>query len=230
MKSLSTAKIQLVYSATWVVIALGGILTTTTAIADSPACEFNKRDYQCREKTAPHSSDDSKLTITRTVDGIAVVNVEDWGKKDIKLPWDQVVLDQSFGSNEYVVFSKAFKFKVGWVSNRKERIHVRWTQNQVELFVFRGLNCSLLFGCETGTSYLLPKRIKISLDSQDYFLKSVDANTYALTPEFKTALVNNNSVTAASIRLDERINFELEAPTRTALHQLMMVPAQSTTP
>jgi hypothetical protein len=139
---------------------------------------------------------------------VPTVQTEDWTTKDIKLPWNQVAVDKSFGQSELVVFTKSFKFKVGWISNRKERIHARWTTSNVEIFVMRGRDCGLLLGCESGTNYALPKRIKIAVGQQDYFLKSIEQNTYALTPEFKQAV--SQTANRLMFKIDERVNFEIQ--------------------
>ncbi len=148
-----------------------------------------------------------------------VVQTEDWTTKDIKLPWNQVALDKSFGAEELVVFTKSFKFKVGFASNRKERVHARWTQKGVELAVMRGRDCGLLFGCESATSYGLPKRIKVTVSGQDFFLKTVEQNTYELTPEFKQALLQTSG--RLNFKVDERVNFEIQEEALPGLKQLL---------
>jgi hypothetical protein len=152
---------------------------------------------------------------------IPTVQTEDWTTKDIKLPWNQVAVDKSFGQAELVVFTKSFKYKVGWFSNRKERVHARWTNNDVEIFVMRGRDCDLLLGCESGTNYALPKRIKITVGQQDYFLKSIEQNTYALTPEFKQVVSQTNN--RLTFKIDERVNFEIQEEALPGLKNLFAI-------
>lgn len=158
---------------------------------------------------------------------VPTVQTEDWTTKDIKLPWNQVAVDKSFGQAELVVFTKSFKYKVGWFSNRKERVHARWTTNNVEIFVMRGRDCDLLLGCESGTNYALPKRIKITVGQQDYFLKSIEQNTYALTPEFKQAVSQTNN--RLTFKIDERVNFEIQEEALPGLKNLFATQPTSPT-
>jgi hypothetical protein len=147
-----------------------------------------------------------------------IVQTQDWTTKDIKLPWNQVALDKSFGAEELVVFTKSFKFKLGFASNRKERVHARWTQKSVELFIVRGRDCGIVFGCESSTSYGLPKRIKVTIAGQDFFLKTIEQNTYELTPEFKQAL--QQAAGRLTFTVDERVNFEIQEEALPGLKQL----------
>lgn len=155
-----------------------------------------------------------------------IVQTEDWTTKDIKLPWNQVALDKSFGAEELVVFTKSFKFKLGFASNRKERVHARWTQKSVELAIMRGRDCGLLFGCESATSYGLPKRIKVTVGGQDFFLKTVEQNTYELTPEFKQAILQTSG--RLDFKVDERVNFEIQEEALPGLKQLLALEGSAT--
>jgi hypothetical protein len=150
-----------------------------------------------------------------------IVQTEDWTTKDVKLPWNQVALDKSFGAEELVVFTKSFKFKLGFVSNRKERVHARWTQKSVEVFIMRGRDCGIVFGCESSTSYGLPKRIKVTVGGQDFFLKTIEQNTYELTPEFKQALQQTSG--RFTFKVDERVNFEIQEEAIPGLKQLFAI-------
>lgn len=53
-----------------------------------------------------------------------------------------------------------------------------------------------------------PKRIKITSGGQDYFLKTVEQNTYELTPELKQAI--NQTSGRLIFKVDERVNFEIQ--------------------
>ncbi|MCG9890097.1 MAG: hypothetical protein MH252_03335 [Thermosynechococcaceae cyanobacterium MS004] len=154
-----------------------------------------------------------------------IVQTEDWTTKDIKLPWNQVALDKSFGAEELVVFTKSFKFKLGFASNRKERVHARWTQKSVELAIMRGRDCGLLFGCESATSYGLPKRIKVTVGAQDFFLKAIEQNTYELTPELIQAILQTSG--RLNFKVDERVNFEIQEEALPGLKQLLTLEGSS---
>jgi hypothetical protein len=184
-------------------------------------CDFASNKPGCNEAPA-EIKNEPKLEVTKNSDGITIIKAEDWTLKDINLPWNQVVLDQSWSENNYVVFTKSFKFKVGFLEpHKKERIHARWTQNQVEIFVMRGRSCGLVGGCLSSDSYLLPKRIRLTVEGQNYFLVSSQANTYEVTTELKNILANIKTETTINVRLDERINFELKLDAVKALSQLM---------
>jgi hypothetical protein len=175
-----------------------------------------QRDHRV---TQGQQRDSSKILLSLEPSEKPIVQTEDWTTKDIKLPWNQVALDKSFGAEELVVFTKSFKFKLGFASNRKERVHARWTQKSVELAIMRGRDCGLLFGCESATSYGLPKRIKVTVDGQDFFLKTIEQNTYELTSEFKQAIEQTSGRLA--FKVDERVNFEVQEEALPGLKQLL---------
>lgn len=172
--------------------------------------------------TLPQHNKAQNILVSLEPSGLPIVQTEDWTTKDIKLPWNQVALDKSFGAEDLVVFTKSYKFKMGFVSNRKERVHARWTQKNVEIFIMRGRDCGLVFGCESATSYGLPKRIKITSGGQDYFLKTVEQNTYELTPELKQAI--NQTSGRLIFKVDERVNFEIQEDAIPGLKNLFATP------
>lgn len=156
-----------------------------------------------------------------------IVQEQDWTKKDVKLPWNQLALHKSLGSEEPVVFTKSYKFKVGFFSNSKERVHVRWTQNRAEIAIMFGSNCSPIFGCADGNSYGLPKQITVTISGREYFLSTVDQNTYGLTPEFKQAIAQ--ATDPLVVKIDKKIHFEVKKEAFPAFKQLFaMQPANTT--
>jgi hypothetical protein len=159
---------------------------------------------------------------------LPVVPIEDWRVKDAKLPWNQLVLHKTPNAEERVVFTKSYKFKVGWVAGRKERIHARWTQNNVELSIMAGFGCSWVFGCDTRVNYAPPKQIKVTVSNKDYFLTTVDQNTYGLTPELKQVITQTS--TPLNFRVDERIKFEVKEEAIPALKQLFTPQETSSIP
>jgi hypothetical protein len=159
-----------------------------------------------------------KTLISIEPSNLTVVPIEDWRVKDAKLPWNQLVLHKNPNAEERVVFTKSYKFKVGWVAGRKERIHARWTQNNVELSIMAGFGCSWVFGCEAGVNYAPPKQIKVTVSNKDYFLTTVDQNTYGLTPELKQAITQASA--PLNFRVDERIKFQVKEEAIPALKQL----------
>ncbi len=181
---------------------------TAISLPSQAVSPFNSPLGNSPAITLPQHNKAQNILVSLEPSGLPIVQTEDWTTKDINLPWNQVALDKSFGAEDLVVFTKSYKFKMGFVSNRKERVHARWTQKTVEIFIMRGRDCGLVFGCESATSYGLPKRIKITSGGQDYFLKTVEQNTYELTPELKQAI--NQTSGRLIFKVDERVNFEIQ--------------------
>jgi hypothetical protein len=155
--------------------------------------------------------------ISQAVQGMPTVQTEDWTKKDAKLPWNQIVLDKSFSNEEQVIFTKSSKYKQEFFSGRKERVRARWTHKNVELFVMNGNNCGI-FGCLSSDRYGLPKQIKATVDGQDYFLNTVQQDTYELTPEFKQAIYKASG--QFIITVDKKVKFSIQEEAVSALKQL----------
>jgi hypothetical protein len=205
----------------WAALVLGSMIPTR-GLATSSFPTTTSQHLGHSTTFLPLNSSIAPFYISADPTGtVPTVQTEDWTTKDIKLPWNQVAVDKSFGQSELVVFTKSFKFKVGLISNRKERIHARWTTSNVEIFVMRGRDCGLLLGCESGTNYALPKRIKITVGQQDYFLKSIEQNTYALTPEFKQAA--SQTTGRLTFKIDERVNFEIQEEALPGLKNLFAI-------
>jgi hypothetical protein len=197
-------------------VSLVGIAVPLNAIA-IPSSQIPplQQESQNRELLQRHAM---KTLISLEPSNLTVVSIEDWTSKDAKPPWNQVVLHKTSPAEERVVFTKSYKFKVGWLSNRKERIHARWTQNNVEIFIMAGFNCSPIFGCADGVSYGLPKQIKVTVADKEYALRAVEQGTYALTPELKQAIAQTSA--PLNFRVDERIKFEVKEEAFPALKQL----------
>lgn len=170
---------------------------------------------------SPRPTPTNHFFISQTTQQMPTVQNEDWTKKDVKLPWDRVALDKSSGAGEPVVFTKSYKFKVGFISSRKERVHVRWTQDKAEIYILYGSNCSAIFGCESGASYGLPKQITVTVNRRDYFLSTIDQNTYGLTPELKQAIAQTTG--RFSFKIDKKINFEIKEEGVAAIKQLFAI-------
>jgi hypothetical protein len=207
----------------------GGVSATAIALPSHAASPFNSPLGNRGDRLAialPQSNKAQNMLVSLEPSGLPIVQTEDWTTKDINLPWNQVALDKSFGAEDLVVFTKSYKFKMGFVSNRKERVHARWTQKTVEIFIMRGRDCGLVFGCESATSYGLPKRIKISSGGQDYFLKTVEQNTYELTPDLKQAI--NQTSGRLIFKVDERVNFEIQEEAIPGLKNLFAMPPIAT--
>lgn len=198
-------------------VSLVGIAVPLNAIA-IPSSQIHplQQESQTRDFSKHHTL---KTLISLEPSNLPVVPIEDWRVKDAKLPWNQLALHKTPNGEERVVFTKSYKFKTGWLSGRKERIHVRWTQNNVELSIMAGFGCSWVFGCESGISYSPPKQIKVTVSSKDYFLTTVDQNTYGLTPELKQAIAQTSA--PLNFRVDERIKFEVKEEAIPALKQLL---------
>jgi hypothetical protein len=197
-------------------VSLVGIAVPLNAIA-IPSSQIPplQQASQNRELSQNHAL---KTLISLEPSNLTVVPIEDWRVKDAKIPWNQLVLHKTPNAEERVVFTKSYKFKTGWVSGRKERIHSRWTQNNVEISIMAGFGCSWVFGCETGISYALPKQIKVTVADKEYALSTVDQGTYALTPELKQAIAQTSA--PLNFRVDERIKFEVKEEAFSALKQL----------
>lgn len=207
---------------------LGWVMASVAAIAAAPQPSFSSFLLQSEQGIEPLQRRVLSPLVSLDTSGMPIVQTEDWTTKDIKLPWNQVALDKSFGTEELVVFTKSYKFKLGFVSNRKERVHARWTQSSVEIFIMRGRDCGLVFGCESATSYALPKRLKVTVGGQDYFLKTVEQNTYELTPELKQAITQTSG--RLTFKVDERVNFEVQEDALPGLKQLFALQRTANTP
>jgi hypothetical protein len=170
----------------------------------------------------------SHFLLSQSNQNLPIIQEQDWTKKDVKLPWNQLALDKFSGVEEPVVFTKSYKFKVGFFTNSKERVHVRWTQNRAEISIMSGSVCSAIFGCAASANYGLPKQISITISGQEYLLRTVDQNTYGLTPELKQAITQATEPLA--VKIDKKIHFEIKKEAIPVLKQLFIIEPANTPP
>lgn len=201
-------------------ILLNIVPATASPISQSSTLFKNDRTSITTSQTPLNS-----FKISQVPQDTPIVQIKDWTIKDAKLPWNQLALDKSSGAGEPVVFTKSYKFKVGFFSNHKERIHARWTQNKVEIAVMYGSTCSPIFGCADSASYALPKQIAVTINGRDYFLNRVDQNTYGLEPELKQTISQTSGKLA--FKLSEKLKFEVKEEAVPALKRLFAMQSVS---
>jgi hypothetical protein len=202
------------------IIVASLLLVTVPAIASTASSNF----ISSQERGSAIALSQKHLTdhflVSQAKQEMPIVQTEDWTGKDVELPWNQLALHKTSSGEEKVVFTKSSKFKLGWISSRKERIRTRWTQKNIELFITNGQNCGV-FGCLSSDGYGLPKRINVTVNGQDYFLNTVQQNTYELTPELKQAIDRTSG--RFTFTIDKRINFEIQEEAVPALKRLFTI-------
>jgi hypothetical protein len=208
-----------------VLASLVSIAVPFNAIAIPSSPMYLQQENQNSQLLQRHSLN---TLISLEPSNLPVITIEDWTVKDAKLSWNQLALHKTATKEELVVFTKSYKFKVGWFSGRKERIHSRWTQNNVEIAIMAGYNCSALFGCADGMSYGLPKQIKAVVGDKEFLLSTVAQGSYGLTPELKQAIAQTS--TPLNFRVDERIKFQVKEEAIPALKQLFALQEPSSIP